>query len=332
MPLVDGPRQHDDLARVARYQRKPSLRGTHAGQCPQRGAKPPDLDPQPRPMRRVSELGSERPRDERTPWYVFGPRFGQRACQREQHRTPGQRDHHACVTHDMTAGVDDERFRRLSASTSSSRRGRSSPRAIRRAAGLSRTREALSTSAVSAGIRASRASRAALARAARAVFVRKRRIAIPATTKSWAALDAGGKGAGSSSASLRSASSRHPINRRRRTSRYRACAAFTRSPCSSSVARAASSAFAGQPRSRETSAISASATTHLARATASFGPKARDARRTSAFARTRSPSCAIAMPRSASAGASSRKATRFSAPRGSPAASARAAAVISEST
>ena len=36
-----------------------------------------------------------------------------------------------------------------------------------------------------------------------------------------------------------------PIRRRRRTSRYRACAALTRSPCCSSVARAASSAFAG---------------------------------------------------------------------------------------
>src|SRR5262249_34307978 len=44
-----------------------------------------------------------------------------------------------------------------------------------------------------------------------------------------------------------------------------------------------------------------------------------------------SPSCAIAMPRSASAGASSRSATRFNAPRASPAARARAAAVISES-
>src|SRR5262249_43300696 len=51
----------------------------------------------------------------------------------------------------------------------------------------------------------------------------------------------------------------------------------------------------------------------------------------SPFARTRSPSCAIAMPRSASAAASSRSATRFSAPMGSPAASARAAALISES-
>src|SRR5580700_7096870 len=130
---------------------------------------------------------------------------------------------------------------------------------------------------------------------------------------------------------MRSASSRRPIRRRRRTPRYRACAAFTRSPCCSSVTRAAASVFAGQPRSRETSAISASATTQRARATASFGPKARAALRSSAFARSRSPSCAIAMPRSASAGASSRSATRFNAPRGSPAASARAAALISES-
>ncbi len=39
----------------------------------------------------------------------------------------------------------------------------------------------------------------------------------------------------------------------------------------------------------------------------------------------------MAMPRKASAGASSRRATRFSAPSRSPAASARAAAVISAS-
>src|SRR5438045_224362 len=70
---------------------------------------------------------------------------------------------------------------------------------------------------------------------------------------------------------------------------------------------------------------------HLARATASPAPKPRAALRKRAFARTYSPSCAIAMPRSARAGASSRRATRFNAPRGSPAASARAAAVIRES-
>src|SRR5690606_15252420 len=46
---------------------------------------------------------------------------------------------------------------------------------------------------------------------------------------------------------------------------------------------------------------------------------------------SRLPSCAIAMPRIASAGASSRRATRFNAPSGSPKASARPAAVISES-
>src|ERR1700733_6221513 len=121
------------------------------------------------------------------------------------------------------------------------------------------------------------------------------------------------------------------MSTRRRNSRYRACAALSRSPCASSVARAASSNLTGQLRSREASAISASATRHLARATASLGLKARAALRKRALARTRSPSCAIAIPRSASAGASSRRATRFNAPRGSPEASARAAAVISES-
>ncbi len=156
-------------------------------------------------------------------------------------------------------------------------------------------------------------------------------MAIPATTSSWAVLSAGGRAIGSTPSSARLAASRCPISRSRRTWRFRACAAFTRSPCASRTARAASSAFAGQPRSREASAISASATTHLARATLSRAPKLRAAFRTSARARTRSPSCAIAMPRSARAGGSSRNATRRSAPRGSPAASARAAAVISES-
>ena len=158
------------------------------------------------------------------------------------------------------------------------------------------------------GCRASRAARSARASAARAAFVRRRRIAIPATTSSWAALRRGREAARDRARRARA--------RPRRGARSGAGAGprdsaharrSTRSPCASSVARAASSAFAGQPRSRETSAISASATTHRARATASFGPKARAALRSSAFARTRSPSCAIAMPRSASAGASSRK-------------------------
>src|SRR5262249_25004257 len=92
------------------------------------------------------------------------------------------------------------------------------------------------------------AARSARASAARAALVRRRRIAIPATTSSWAVLDAGGKGVGSSRASARSASSRRPIRRSRRTSRYRAWAAFTRSPSSSGGARAAASPRGGPPR------------------------------------------------------------------------------------
>src|SRR5690606_23143268 len=76
---------------------------------------------------------------------------------------------------------------------------------------------------------------------------------------------------------------------------------------------------------------SASATMQRARASAARGPNARAASRISRRARSRSPNCATALPRTASAGASSRRATRFSAPSASPAASARAAAAIEAS-
>ncbi len=219
-----------------------------------------------------------------------------------------------------------------SVSTSSMRRDRSPPLPIRRATGASSTSDALSTSAVSAGMSASRAARSARASDIRAAFACRRRMAMPAMTSSRAARVAGGSGMPeSSSASARSASSRRPMRSRRRASRLRACAALTWSPCASRVDLAASSVFVGQPRSRETRAISASATMQRARATACLWPKACAALLRRVFARPKSPSCAIAMPRSASAWASSRKATRFSTPRRSPAASARAAAVISES-
>ena len=97
------------------------------------------------------------------------------------------------------------------------------------------------------------------------------------------------------------------------------------------VARAASSVFGGKARSRDASATSACATTQRARASGSFAPNPRAAPRSKVFAFTKSPSCAIAMPRSASAGGSLRSATSFSAPSGSPAASERPAALINES-
>src|SRR3989449_7941685 len=112
MLLFDGPRQHDDRACAARRQRKPSLRRAHVGQRPKHRAKPADFDSQPRAMRFVRELRSECARDERVPRYVSRPRFAQRACEREQHRTPRERDHLACVTHGVTARVHDECARR----------------------------------------------------------------------------------------------------------------------------------------------------------------------------------------------------------------------------
>ena len=165
----------------------------------------------------------------------------------------------------MPAGVDDQRLRRLQRlDLLEPQRAFLAPRQEARRRRLQR-RAALATSAVSAGMPACCAACSARASAARALFARSRRIAIPATASSCAARDAGGNGAGSSPLSVRSASSRRPTSSRRRTSRWRACAAFGPSPCRSSVARAASSALVGQPSSRETSAISASATTQRAR-------------------------------------------------------------------
>ena len=111
MLLVERPRQHDDLACAARRQRKPSLRRPHAGQCSKHSAKPADFDSQARAMRFIGGLRAECASNENVPRHVSSPRFAQRASEREQHRTACERDHRACMTHDMTARVDDERVR-----------------------------------------------------------------------------------------------------------------------------------------------------------------------------------------------------------------------------
>ena len=176
-----------------------------------------------------------------------------------------------------------------------------------------------------------RAAPRARASAALAALIRRRRIAMPAATSSWAARDAGGSGAESKSSNRCSAWSRRPIRSRRRIARCRACAALARSPCRSSTVRAESSGLAGQPSSRETRAISASATTQRARATASRGPKARAARRSSGLGANE-----ITELRHRDAPQRQRRrivarAMKFKARSGSPAASARAAAVVKES-
>ena len=59
MLVFDRPRQHDDLACMARHQREASLGRADVGQRPQHGAKPPDFDSQTRAMRFIGELRSE---------------------------------------------------------------------------------------------------------------------------------------------------------------------------------------------------------------------------------------------------------------------------------
>ena len=181
----------------------PRCRRAHVGQRPQQPAKPSDLDAQPRAMRFVGELRPERSRDERVPRHIRRPRLAQRAREREQHRTRRERDRRASGAHDVTAGVDDEGARRqqrfdLVEQEQSLLAARN--QACRRRVQHARRSSRPPRSAPGCRPAARRAS--ARASAARAAFVRRRRIAMPATTSSCGSLDAGGRDAGSSACEL----------------------------------------------------------------------------------------------------------------------------------
>ena len=109
--FFDRTRQHDHVARAARNQSESARRRAHAGQWPKHLAEPTDFDPQSRTMRLVGALCAERACNQRVSRNVCRPRFGQRAHQREQHRTFCERDHGAVVVHRMAARVDDECLR-----------------------------------------------------------------------------------------------------------------------------------------------------------------------------------------------------------------------------
>ncbi len=193
---------------------------------------------------------------------------------------------------------------------------------FRVAAATSATRPAMPER--SAAVRAS-------ARAARAERIWRRRMAMPARRSQRADARAGGRAAASSPSSRASAWSGWPTSRARRAARCRAWVALARSPWRSRTVRTSGRRLAGQLRSRETSAISVSASLQRALAMASPGPNRCAADLSKARARVRSPNCAMAMPRRARAAGSSRKDTRLSAPRMSPWARACPAAAITAS-
>ena len=113
MFLLDRPRQHDDLARAARRQHESQFRRAYACDRPQQPAQPPDLDPQSRAMGFVGVLRAERAREQHIPRHVSGPCLAERARKREQYRTSRERHEHVPLAHEVAAGIDDKRLRRL---------------------------------------------------------------------------------------------------------------------------------------------------------------------------------------------------------------------------
>jgi hypothetical protein len=110
MLLFDKWCQHDDLACSAWGQRKALLRRAHVRQRPKLYAKAPDFDPQACAMRFIDVLRSEGACEERTPRYVCGPPFAQRASKREQNRACREGDHRVYLPDHVAACVNDERL------------------------------------------------------------------------------------------------------------------------------------------------------------------------------------------------------------------------------
>ena len=250
----------------------------------------PIFDPQPRAMRFVGELRAETRARAARP--AARPRATPRPARVRARTTPDAlRARPRCARRARHGGTHPRRTPSTPAALRPPRAGevRSSPRAISRAAGVPKTAQR------AFDFRRQRRD-AGLARGARrpgraqprAAPVRRRRMAIPATTSSWTALDAGGRtvrvergermlGLIEPPDQTAGAGPRDSARARRSPGRraLRASPAPRRAPSQA------------KSKSRETSAISASATTQRARATASLGPKARAARRSSAFARAK---------------------------------------------
>ena len=219
-------------------------------------AKPPDFDPQPRTIRFIGALARKCPRHECIPAVFLWPRLGQRAGEREQHRSPREGDHLARVTHHITACIHDQRLRcqqrfdLLEQQRVAPRHGQSG---APRACSGPRMRFQLPPSAQ--GCRPGTRRCGPGERCARRV----RPQAPHRNPRNHQFV--GGPGRGRERRRFEPAS----VARPRPGARSAAAVGppdtahvrrSRRSPCASSVARAASSAFAGQPRSRETSAIS----------------------------------------------------------------------------
>ena len=282
-------------------------------------------------MRFVRQLQAKSARHERIARHIAGPRFGERPDQREQHGALAEIDHGAIAPDGEPAGVHHEclgleqRFdafeleRRVFAL-------RDAPRGQ----GVQHAQRAIHFGPQRGNVRLARRTFGAHQRLVG--FLRTNAPNRDARNHQLVRRAQRGRQRG------RDLASTHALRRRdgprTTTAALPDSAHAPRSRCRDALRaprapRPASSD--GKARSREASATSACATTQRARASGCFAPNPRAAPRSKVFAFTKSPSCAIAMPRSASAGGSLRSATSFSAPSGSPAASERPAALIKES-
>lgn len=109
MLLFNGPRQHNDvLCAPAWHECKALPCGAHVGQRANCGAQASHFHSQSRAMRFIRELQSECASDERVARNISRPCLTQRAYQREQHGTSGERNNLDVVPHNVATRIHDE--------------------------------------------------------------------------------------------------------------------------------------------------------------------------------------------------------------------------------
>ena len=198
MLLFDGRRQHDDLARAARRQRKAVLSRAHVCQRAEVPREAARL--RPATVRDAIHRRASPGRRARAACSSARLRARLRPARGRARTIPGaSRARPPCRRHARHGGTHRRRAPSTPTALRHPRAGGAAPRHARSGAPRACSGRGMRfrPPPSAQGCPLARAARSARTSAARAAFVRSRRIAIPATTSSWATLHAGGSGAGS---------------------------------------------------------------------------------------------------------------------------------------
>lgn len=108
MALLDRRREDGDFIRPARFQHKAAPCGIDAGERPEQGAQPCDLDAQARAMGFIGMACAEGPGEENVAGHIMGCGFGKGAGKGKEHGPGGEGYDCLLPAYDVAIGINDE--------------------------------------------------------------------------------------------------------------------------------------------------------------------------------------------------------------------------------